>query len=126
MLAAALPQRVWLIVPRSPRLSFKNQQGQYHARGFTEVISPNMFDVKLWKTSGHWQHYRDDMFAVVDPKNDKCVCGSGAQADEGVAEVSTSLLNILLKTAPSPRCFLSSWTCSSASSGDCWFLLDCS
>lgn len=25
-------------------------------------MSPNMFDSDLWKTSGHWQHYSDDMF----------------------------------------------------------------
>lgn len=61
-------------------------KGQYHKRGFSEVMTPNMFDIKLWKTSGHWQHYQEDMFAVVDPKNDKCCCGSGAQADEGVDE----------------------------------------
>ena len=45
-----------------------------------------MFDIKLWKQSGHWQHYQDDMYAVVDPKNDKCVCGSGS-VDPATAEV---------------------------------------
>ena len=32
-------------------------QGQYRARGFTEVVTPNMYNKKLWETSGHWQHY---------------------------------------------------------------------
>jgi threonyl-tRNA synthetase len=45
-------------------------------------MTPNMYDIKLWKTSGHWQHYQDDMFAVVDPKNDKCCCGSGSSPAE--------------------------------------------
>ncbi|ETI29555.1 threonine-tRNA ligase [Cladophialophora carrionii CBS 160.54] len=37
---------------------------QYWERGYQEVQSPNMYDVELWKTSGHWQHYQDDMFRV--------------------------------------------------------------
>ena len=37
---------------------------QYWERGYQEVQSPNMYDVDLWKTSGHWQHYQDDMFRV--------------------------------------------------------------
>ncbi|OBT64172.1 threonyl-tRNA synthetase [Pseudogymnoascus sp. 23342-1-I1] len=31
-------------------------------RGYEEVITPNMFNSELWKTSGHWQNYKDDMF----------------------------------------------------------------
>jgi len=37
---------------------------EYRKRGYSEVQSPNMFDSGLWKTSGHWQHYSDDMFRV--------------------------------------------------------------
>ena len=37
---------------------------QYWDRGYQEVQSPNMYDVDLWKTSGHWQHYQDDMFHI--------------------------------------------------------------
>lgn len=35
---------------------------QYWFRGYTEVISPNVYNVKLWETSGHWQHYAENMF----------------------------------------------------------------
>ncbi|EDV21019.1 uncharacterized protein TRIADDRAFT_50865 [Trichoplax adhaerens] len=35
---------------------------QYRKRGFHEVLSPNIYSSKLWMTSGHWQHYKDDMF----------------------------------------------------------------
>ncbi|EHN10326.1 Threonyl-tRNA synthetase [Patulibacter medicamentivorans] len=31
-------------------------------RGYTEVKTPQLFDSSLWKTSGHWDKYRDDMF----------------------------------------------------------------
>jgi threonyl-tRNA synthetase len=37
-------------------------KGEYHRRGFTEVISPNMFNKALWETSGHWQNYKENMF----------------------------------------------------------------
>ncbi|KAI9796264.1 MAG: hypothetical protein M1825_000855 [Sarcosagium campestre] len=37
---------------------------QYWERGYDEVHSPLMYDVQLWQTSGHWQHYQDDMFQV--------------------------------------------------------------
>lgn len=38
---------------------------QYRKRGFHEVITPNMYNAKLWKQSGHWQHYADNMFQSV-------------------------------------------------------------
>jgi threonyl-tRNA synthetase len=33
-------------------------------RGYTEVKTPQLFDSQLWKTSGHWDKYRDDMFVT--------------------------------------------------------------
>ncbi|KAI9038581.1 threonine--tRNA ligase THS1 [Aspergillus affinis] len=37
---------------------------EYRKRGYQEVQTPNMYDVGIWKTSGHWQHYKDDMFKL--------------------------------------------------------------
>ena len=31
--------------------------------GYVAVRTPQMFDSELWKTSGHWEHYADNMFA---------------------------------------------------------------
>ncbi|KAJ3234184.1 threonyl-tRNA synthetase, partial [Chytriomyces hyalinus] len=39
------------------------QKEEYRKRGFKEVITPNMYNSKLWETSGHWQHYHEDMFS---------------------------------------------------------------
>ncbi|GAA98628.1 uncharacterized protein L969DRAFT_88382 [Mixia osmundae IAM 14324] len=39
-------------------------KSEYRKRGYSEVISPNMFSNELWKTSGHWQNYKDDMFTL--------------------------------------------------------------
>lgn len=36
---------------------------EYWARDYQEVITPNMYNAKLWETSGHWQNYKDNMFA---------------------------------------------------------------
>jgi threonyl-tRNA synthetase len=33
-------------------------------RGYSEVKTPLIFDAELWKTSGHWEKYRDDMFTL--------------------------------------------------------------
>ena len=30
--------------------------------GYTEVKTPQLYDAELWKTSGHWFKYRDNMF----------------------------------------------------------------
>jgi threonyl-tRNA synthetase len=35
---------------------------EYWNRGYKEVNSPNMYNSALWKQSGHWQHYHEDMF----------------------------------------------------------------
>ncbi|XP_071611119.1 threonine--tRNA ligase 1, cytoplasmic-like [Heliangelus exortis] len=36
---------------------------EYRRRDFTEVVSPNVFNSKLWEASGHWQHYSENMFS---------------------------------------------------------------
>jgi threonyl-tRNA synthetase len=33
-------------------------------RGYVEVKTPLLFDVDTWKTSGHWEKFRDEMFLV--------------------------------------------------------------
>lgn len=35
---------------------------EYWTRGYEEVMTPNMYNAKLWETSGHWQNYKDNMF----------------------------------------------------------------
>lgn len=37
---------------------------EYRVRGYEEVITPNMFNSKLWKTSGHWDNYKENMFTM--------------------------------------------------------------
>jgi threonyl-tRNA synthetase len=37
---------------------------QNEQRGYLEVKTPLMWDVELWKRSGHWEKYRDDLFVL--------------------------------------------------------------
>uniref|UniRef100_A0A7N8Y5R8 threonine--tRNA ligase n=1 Tax=Mastacembelus armatus TaxID=205130 RepID=A0A7N8Y5R8_9TELE len=38
-------------------------RSEYRKRGFQEVVTPNIYNSKLWQTSGHWQHYSENMFS---------------------------------------------------------------
>jgi threonyl-tRNA synthetase len=33
-------------------------------RGYTEVKTPQIFDAELWRISGHWEKYRENMFTL--------------------------------------------------------------
>lgn len=37
-------------------------RAEYRFRGFDEVITPNIFSAELFKRSGHYQNYREDMY----------------------------------------------------------------
>lgn len=42
---------------------------EHAKRGYSEVRTPIMLDCELWKQSGHWQNYKDNMyFSVIDEK----------------------------------------------------------
>lgn len=34
--------------------------------GYEEVKSPQLYDVSLWKKSGHWEHFQENMFSIED------------------------------------------------------------
>jgi len=36
------------------------------ARGYTEVKTPQLYDAQLWRISGHWDKYRENMFITQD------------------------------------------------------------
>jgi len=37
---------------------------EYKKRSYKEVITPLLYDKSLWETSGHWQHYKENMFLL--------------------------------------------------------------
>lgn len=43
-------------------------RSEYNKRGFSEVITPNMYNAKLWQISGHWEYYAENMFSFESEK----------------------------------------------------------
>ena len=41
--------------------------------GYSHVYTPSLANVELYKTSGHWDHYKDDMFPVMKMDNEELV-----------------------------------------------------
>ena len=45
-----------------------------YGEGYNEVRTPQLFNAELWKTSGHWEHYKEDMF-ILHHAEDDCDMG---------------------------------------------------
>ena len=41
--------------------------------GYQEVITPTMMSRKLWETSGHWDHYKDNMYTTKVDEEDYAI-----------------------------------------------------
>lgn len=39
-------------------------RSEYQIRGFKEVITPNLYSDELWKVSGHYFKYKDNMYSI--------------------------------------------------------------
>ena len=52
---------IWQVVEQYMR-------GVYRASGYQEVRCPKILDVELWKKSGHWDNYKDNMFFTESEK----------------------------------------------------------
>ena len=39
-------------------------RSKYWDFGYEEVVTPNIFNLDLWKTSGHAEHYKQNMFLI--------------------------------------------------------------
>ncbi len=39
-------------------------RAEYRKRGFQEVVTPQLYNKGLWELSGHWEHYRENMFLL--------------------------------------------------------------
>lgn len=45
-----------------------------YGEGYSEVRTPQLFNAGLWKMSGHWEHYQEDMF-ILHHSEDDCDLG---------------------------------------------------
>lgn len=66
-------------------------RAQMHSHGFQEVMTPQLFRKELWKISGHWEHYKDDMFGVCDGHGHAQIDGEVAEASGAEHEVEYSI-----------------------------------
>ena len=55
------------------RLLERYIQDKEIALGYSHVYTPSLANVALYKTSGHWDHYKDDMFPPMKMENEELV-----------------------------------------------------
>ena len=48
-------------------------KGKEKALGYLHVLTPPLGNVELYKTSGHWDHYKDNMFPKMDVEDEEFV-----------------------------------------------------
>jgi threonyl-tRNA synthetase len=73
-----IEQKLFMLHPSSPGSVFLLPHGmriidrlvsllkqEYRKEGYDEVCTPLLFHKDLWKQSGHWQNYKNDMFFVT-------------------------------------------------------------
>jgi threonyl-tRNA synthetase len=66
---------LFTLLPEAPGLPFwlpegtvllhlveREVRGQLERRGYVEIKTPQILDEELWRRSGHWDNYRNDMF----------------------------------------------------------------
>ncbi len=51
----------------------------YRRYGFDEVVTPQLYKNELWKTSGHWENFRENMFISPDPESDATSVDTGPE-----------------------------------------------
>lgn len=59
-------------------MAIKNALTEYwrdihYQAGYVEVATPLIMNRHLWETSGHWDHYKDNMYATKIDEEDYCI-----------------------------------------------------
>ncbi|MBA3511232.1 threonine--tRNA ligase [Sphingomonas sp.] len=62
--------------------------------GYQEIKTPQLMDLKVWETSGHWEKFRESMFVVPDE-----VPGTG-EGDQSVLSGSAGLMALKPMNCP--------------------------
>ncbi len=52
------------------KLLIEFSRQEHSKRGYEEILTPQIMDVKLWKISGHWDYYRDFMFLATNTQKE--------------------------------------------------------
>ncbi len=43
---------------------------EHEKAGYKEIITPTILSRKLWETSGHWEHYKENMYTTIIDEQD--------------------------------------------------------
>lgn len=66
--------QMWLPNGAKVRTKLENYiRTKEEKEGYDHVYTPSLGSVDLYKTSGHWDHYKDDMFPVMKMDNEELV-----------------------------------------------------
>ncbi|KAK4764411.1 hypothetical protein SAY87_013849 [Trapa incisa] len=63
----------WFFLPHGARIYSKLVEfikSQYRDRNYQEVLTPNMYNMQLWETSGHAANYKENMFVFEVEKQE--------------------------------------------------------
>ena len=84
-----IEQKLFMLHPLSPGSVFLLPHGmriidrltsllkkEYRKEGYNEVSTPLLFHRDLWKQSGHWQNYKDDMFLATTTEEFQQLCST--------------------------------------------------
>ena len=80
----------------SPLVSCHTTNREYE---YEEVVTPNIYNFELWKTSGHAEHYRANMFAFDIEKARGRVCVGRAGGGRGEGRRRREMLCVLCMRA---------------------------
>ena len=45
----------------------------HHEAGYVEISTPQIMNKQLWLTSGHWDHYKDNMYSTMIDDEEYCI-----------------------------------------------------
>ncbi|WP_019238652.1 MULTISPECIES: threonine--tRNA ligase [Enorma] len=45
----------------------------HHKAGYVEISTPQIMSKSLWETSGHWDHYKDNMYSTIIDDEEYCI-----------------------------------------------------
>ena len=45
----------------------------HHKAGYVEISTPQIMNKSLWLTSGHWDHYKDNMYSTMIDEEEYCI-----------------------------------------------------
>jgi threonyl-tRNA synthetase len=88
----------------------------YRAEGYEEVITPQIFDKRLFETSGHWDHYTENMFFATSedrleelftdktfaPRLEELIKAKAAKDKEKVQSIIKSMVDLAQKPMNCP------------------------